>query len=65
MPDDFLIARNTEPGSTLPYLLRVPLGDGISSRRDLKLRSCATVGTCRREGSDWARLDSQPPAKAF
>lgn len=30
MPDDFLIARNPEPGSTLPYLLRVPLGgDGI------------------------------------
>lgn len=29
MPDDFVIARNPEPGSTLPYLLRVPLGDGI------------------------------------
>ncbi len=29
MPDDFLIARNSEPGSTLPYLLRIPLGDGI------------------------------------
>lgn len=29
MPDDFVIARNTEPGSTLPYLLRIPLGDGI------------------------------------
>ena len=27
--EDFVIARNTEPGSTLPYLLRVPLGDGI------------------------------------
>lgn len=24
-----MVARNTEPGSTLPYLLRVPLGDGI------------------------------------
>ena len=24
-----MIARNTEPGSTLPYLLRVPLGDGL------------------------------------
>ncbi len=24
-----MIARNTEPGSTLPYLLRIPLGDGI------------------------------------
>ncbi len=29
MPEDFVIARNNEPGSTLPYLLRVPLGDGI------------------------------------
>jgi hypothetical protein len=29
MSADFVIARNAEPGSTLPYLLRVPLGDGI------------------------------------
>jgi len=29
MPDDFVIARNPEPDSTLPYLLRIPLGDGI------------------------------------
>lgn len=29
MPEDFVIARNTEPGSTLPYLLRIPLGEGI------------------------------------
>jgi hypothetical protein len=29
MPEDFVIARNEEPGSTLPYLLRIPLGDGI------------------------------------
>lgn len=29
MPEDFVVARNAEPGSTLPYLLRVPLGDGI------------------------------------
>ena len=28
-PEDFVIARNAEPGSTLRYLLRVPLGDGI------------------------------------
>ena len=26
MPDDFLIARNPEEGSTLPYLIRIPLG---------------------------------------
>ncbi len=25
MPDDFLVAKNPEPGSTLPYLIRVPL----------------------------------------
>ena len=24
-----MVARNTEPGSTLPYLLRIPLGDGV------------------------------------
>ena len=29
MHDDFVIARNPEPDSTLPYLLRIPLGDGI------------------------------------
>lgn len=30
MPDDFVIARNPEPDSTLPFLIRVPLGpDGI------------------------------------
>ncbi|MDQ3616751.1 MAG: Lsr2 family protein [Actinomycetota bacterium] len=30
MPDDFVVARNPEPDSKLPYLLRVPLGrDGI------------------------------------
>lgn len=27
MPDDLLIARNPDPGSTLPYLVRIPLGD--------------------------------------
>ena len=26
VPDDFLIARNPEEGSTLPYLVRIPLG---------------------------------------
>ena len=30
MPEDFLIARNPEEGTTLPYLLRIPSGpDGI------------------------------------
>ena len=27
MPDDLLIARNPEPGSTLPFLVRIPLGE--------------------------------------
>lgn len=27
--DDFLIARNPEQDSTLPYLVRIPLGDGV------------------------------------
>ena len=26
MPDDFVIARNPEEGTTLPYLLRIPWG---------------------------------------
>jgi hypothetical protein len=29
VPEDFLIARNPDGESTLPYLLRVPLGEGI------------------------------------
>lgn len=29
VPEDFVIARNTEPGSTLPYLLRIPFRGGI------------------------------------
>jgi hypothetical protein len=27
MPDDFVIARNPDPDSTLPCVLRIPLGD--------------------------------------
>ncbi|MFP5346245.1 MAG: histone-like nucleoid-structuring protein Lsr2 [Actinomycetes bacterium] len=29
MPDDFVIARNPEPGSALPFLIRLPLGQGV------------------------------------
>lgn len=29
MVDDFLIAHNPEQGTSLPYLVRIPLGDGI------------------------------------
>ncbi|MFZ0159105.1 MAG: hypothetical protein WAL50_08770, partial [Kineosporiaceae bacterium] len=34
VPEDFLIARNPEPGSTLPYLIRVPLGPGPAPAGD-------------------------------
>ena len=27
MPDDLLIARNPDPDSTLPFLVRIPLGE--------------------------------------
>ena len=29
MPEDLVIARNPEPDSSLPYLIRIPIGDGI------------------------------------
>lgn len=29
MTEDFVVARNHEPGTSLPYLLRIPLGEGI------------------------------------
>ncbi len=29
MPDDFVIARNPDGDSTLPYVLRIPVGDGV------------------------------------
>jgi hypothetical protein len=29
MPDDFVIARNPDDESSLPYIVRIPLGDGI------------------------------------
>ena len=29
MPDDFVIARNPDPNSRLPFLLRIPLGSGV------------------------------------
>lgn len=32
MPEPLLIARNPDPGSSLPFLVRIPLGDGIVLR---------------------------------
>ncbi|MDO9456585.1 hypothetical protein [Nocardioides sp.] len=41
MPDDFVIARNPDGDSTLPYLLRIPLGERgvILKARDTWLRT--------------------------
>ncbi|WP_202878807.1 hypothetical protein [Ornithinimicrobium ciconiae] len=42
MPEDFVIARSPEEGTTLPYLLRIPLGpDGIV----LKAKETSRTGT--------------------
>lgn len=53
MPDDFLIARNPEEGSTLPYLVRIPLGaEGVI----LKARDTwpgATKVYCHRADAGW------------
>ena len=50
VPDPFLIAKNPDPGSTLPYLLRVPIDGGVV------LRSKSTWPTTARvfcfEGDD-------------
>ena len=32
MPDPLLVARNPDPDSSLPFLVRIPLGDGIVLR---------------------------------
>jgi hypothetical protein len=40
--DELLIARNPDPESTLPYLLRIPLGVGLVFRTSGR----AMIGTC-------------------
>lgn len=50
--DDFLIARNPDGESSLPYLLRIPLGDGIVLRaRETWPRTSKVF--CYRGGDAW------------
>ena len=49
MVDDFLIARNPDPESRLPYLVRIPFGDGIVLKtKDVWPRTAKLY--CHREG---------------
>ncbi len=52
MPDDFLIARNPEPDSSLPFLIRVPLGPAgvVLKARDTWPRTSAVY--CHR-AAEW------------
>ena len=34
MPEDLVIARNPEPDSSLPYLIRIPLGERSDDTRE-------------------------------
>ncbi|WP_201329193.1 hypothetical protein [Nostocoides australiense] len=52
MAGTLLIARNPEPDSTLPYLLRIPLGDGIVLRARETWPRTAKV-YCHRHGAPW------------
>lgn len=52
MPDTLLIARNPDPESSLPYLVRIPLGRGIVLRaRDTWPRTAKIY--CHRHGEPW------------
>ena len=50
--ENFLIARNPDPDSTLPYLVRIPLGDGIVLRARETWPRTAKV-YCHRAGDVW------------
>ncbi len=52
MIDRFVVARNPDPDSTLPYLLRLPLGDGIVLRARQPWPRTAKV-YCHRADDDW------------
>lgn len=53
MPDPLLVARNPDPDSTLPYLVRIPLGEGIVLRtRETWPR--ATKVYCHRHDQAWS-----------
>ncbi len=52
MPEAFLIARNPDPDSSLPYLVRIPIGRGIVLRaRDTWPRTAKIY--CHRHGEPW------------
>lgn len=52
MLDRFLVARNPDPESTLPYLVRLPLGDGIVLKAKLAWPRTAKV-YCHRDETPW------------
>lgn len=52
MPEQFLIARNPDPGSTLPYLLRVPIEGGIVLRSKSTWPTTSRV-FCYEGGDTW------------
>ena len=64
MVDDFLIARNPEPGSSLPYLLRIPLGpDGVVLKAKEMWPRTAKVYCHRAEWSDDAEIVERTPTR--
>ena len=50
---ELVIARNPDPGSTLPYLLRLPLGDGLVFRTKDTWPRTSAVYCHPVPGSDW------------
>ncbi len=52
MPEPFVIARNPDPDSTLPYLLRVPVDDGIVLRAKATWPGASRV-FCYDAGEPW------------
>ena len=53
MPDPLLVARNPDPDSSLPFLVRIPLGDGIVLRaRETWPRASKVY--CHRHDKEWS-----------
>lgn len=64
MPDDFLIARNEEEGSSLPYLVRIPLGaQGIVLKARETWPRTAKVYCHRAEWPDAPDVIEQVPTR--
>lgn len=65
MTDDFLVARNPEPDSTLPYLIRVPLGpDGVVLKARETWPRTAKVYCHRAEWPADAEIIERTPARS-